>query len=245
MLILKPYIFAKYPEIISGVSTKIGAGRNTPYFFNMSVSVTDDITIVAENRKLFLENLGLTTDKTVFQKQVHGDEISFVNKAGLIGESDAMITNCPGICLAVSIADCVPILIYEPVKKIIAGVHSGWRGTAKRILYKTILKLIDMGGKPENVTAYIGPSISKNIYEVGKEVAELFDKKYVVDKKNKLFLDVAGINLDILLNSGIKKNNIQVSQLCTFALNDILYSYRREGDKSGRSFAVIAMKESF
>lgn len=123
-------------------------------------------------------------------------------------------------------------------------MHSGWRGTEKKILHKTLLKLKDMGCKPENVIAYIGPSISKNIYEVGKDAAGMFDKKYIDEKENKFFLDVAGINLDILLNSGVKKNNIQVSQLCTYAMKDILHSYRREGEKSGRSLAVIAMKES-
>jgi hypothetical protein len=154
-----------------------------------------------------------------------------------------MITDQPGIGLAVNIADCVPVLLFDPVKKIIAGVHSGWRGTEKKILHKTLNKLLDYKSIPENIVAYIGPSISRNIYEVGKEVAELFDKKYIDERENKLFLDVAGINYNILLESGVKKNNIQVSELCTFAMKDILHSYRRDGEKSGRSFALIAMKE--
>lgn len=121
MLIIKPYIFNRYPELIAGISTKVGAERKTPYFFNMSLSVRDDDKIVIENRKLFFESLGLTIDKVAFQKQVHNDKISFVTKAGLIGESDAMITDFPGIGLAVSIADCAPVFLYDPVKKIIAA----------------------------------------------------------------------------------------------------------------------------
>ncbi len=244
MLILKPYIFKKYPEIISGVSTKIGAEKMAPYFFNMSLSVGDDDNIVRENRKLFFENLGLTTENAAYQKQVHGDNISFVTKGGFAGESDAMITDKSGIGLAISIADCVPILLYEPEKKVIAGVHSGWRGTEKKILLKTLKKLEEYGCSLENLVAYVGPYISRNIYEVGKEVADLFEKKYLHKRENKFFLDVAAVNLDILLNSGVKKNNIQVSQLCTYAKKDILHSYRRDGEKSGRSFAVIALKES-
>ncbi|MDO8549401.1 MAG: peptidoglycan editing factor PgeF [Ignavibacteria bacterium] len=244
MLILKPHIFNRYPEILSGVSTKIGAARTAPYFFNMSISVGGDENIVKENRKLFFENLGLTPGNVAYQKQVHGNDISFVTKGGLAGESDSMITDNPGIALAVSIADCVPLLLYDPAKKIIAGVHSGWRGTEKKILLKTLKKLEEFSCSTENIVAYIGPSISKNIYEVGKEVAELFDKKYIEGKGSKFFLDVAGVNLDILLNSGVRKNNIQVSQLCTFAMEDILHSYRRDGERSGRSLAVIAMKDS-
>jgi hypothetical protein len=243
MLILKPHIFNSFPEIISGVSTKIGAERPAPYFFNMSFSVGDAENIVKENRKLFFENLGLTQDNVAYQRQIHSDNISFVTKGGLTGESDAMITDKRGIGLAVGIADCVPVLLYDPVRKIIAGVHSGWRGTEKKILLKTLKKLEECGCIKEDIIAYIGPSISKNIYEVGKEVAELFDEKYIDEKENKLFLDVAGVNFDILLELGVKKNNIQISELCTFAMKDVLHSYRRDGDKSGRSLAIIAMKE--
>lgn len=244
MLILKPHIFNNHPEIISGVSTKIGASRVSPYYFNMSLSVGDDENVVNLNRRLFFEKLGLHFENAAYQRQVHGDKVSYVIVGGQAGESDAMITNKPGIGLAVSIADCVPILLYESDKKFIAGIHSGWRGTEKKILLKTLKKLEELGCRIENISAYIGPSISKNIYEVGKEVAELFDVKYVTKRKHKFFLDVAAVNLDILVNSGVKKDNIQVSQLCTFAMKDILHSYRRDGEKSGRSFAVIAMKES-
>ena len=242
MLILEPYIFKKFPEIISGVSTKIGASRTSPYFFNMSLSVGDEEKVVSENRKLFFEDLGLKNENAAYQKQVHGDNISFVTKGGLAGESDALITDKPGIGLAISIADCVPILLYEPNKKIVAGIHSGWRGTEKKILFKTIIKLKELGCLIENIYAYIGPSISKNIYEVGKEVADRFEEKYLTQKENKFLLDVASVNFDMLLNSDVNKNNIQVSGLCTFGMKDILHSYRRDGEKSGRSFAVIAMR---
>ncbi len=244
MLIVKPYIFNRFPEIISGISTKNGAGRLKPYFFNLSLSVGDDESIVKENRELFFEKLKLIPQNAAYQKQIHGDEVSYIKKVEAPKESDAMFTDKPGIALAVSIADCVPILLYDPVKKVIAGVHSGWRGTQKKILAKTLKDLKEFGCSLENLAAYIGPSISKNIYEVGKEVAGLFDDKYLSKRESKFYLDVAGVNLDILLSSGINKNNIQVSQLCTFAMKDVLYSYRRGGIKSGRSLAVIAIKET-
>jgi len=244
MLILKPYIFKRYAEIICGVSTKIGADRKAPYFFNLSFSVGDDEKLVEENRNLFFENLGIKPVNAVYQKQIHEDNITFVTQGGQVGESDAMITDKQGIGLVISVADCVPILLYDPVKEIIAGVHSGWRGTEKKILLKTLNELKKYGCKTENLIVYIGPSISKNIYEVGKEVAELFDKKYLEQKGKRFLLNVAGVNFDILLDSGVKKNNIQLSSLCTFAMKDVLHSYRRDGNKSGRSYAVIALRNN-
>jgi YfiH family protein len=243
MLVLKPHIFSRYPEVIAGVSTKIGAERSAPSFFNTSFSVGDDKSTVKKNRNLFFKNLGISEESVAYQRQVHEDKISFVTKGGLIGESDAMITNKPGIGLAVSVADCVPVLLYDPVKKIIAVVHSGWRGTEKKILLKTLDRLKEYGCLAENLVAFIGSSISKNVYEVGKEVAELFNKKYIDEREHKFFLDVAGVNLDMLLESGVRKSNIQYSKLCTFAMKDIFHSYRRDGKKSGRSLVLIAMKE--
>ena len=91
----------------------------------------------------------------------------------------------------------------------------------------------------------MGPSISKNVYEVGKEVADLFDKKYLEQKGQKYLLDVSGANLDMLLETGVNKKNIQLSPLCTYAMKDIFHSYRCDGEKSGRSLVVIAIRESY
>lgn len=243
MLFLKPYIFSYYKEIICGFSTKIAAGRTAPFYFNLSFSVGDNKETVAQNRIIFFSSLALKYNNVAYQAQVHGDNVTYVEDGGSAGESDALITDKPGIGLAVSIADCAPIFIYDPVVKIISAVHSGWRGTKEKILFRTISKLKEFGGKAENFVVYVGPSISKNVYEVGSEVAEHFDKKYLNPKGNKYLLDVSGINYDILLQSGVKRNNIQLSKLCTYAMKDILHSYRRDGEKSGRSLGVIAMKE--
>jgi YfiH family protein len=244
MLILKPPVFRKYPEIIFGFSTKIGAERKAPYYFNLSFSVGDNKEIVEENRKLFFNALSLNVENVAYQKQVHGDMISYVTKGGYAGESDALITDKPGIGLAISIADCVPVFIYDFKNKLAAGVHSGWRSSSKNILYKTLVKLNkEFNSLPENLVVYVGPSIKQNNYEVGKEVADLFDKKYVKHQDEKLFLDVTGFNYDVLIDFGVKKENIQQSGLCTFAMDNILYSYRRDGEKSGRSIGVITLRD--
>jgi YfiH family protein len=244
MLIIKPYIFKQFPEIIFGFSTKVGDGEKEPYFFNMSYSVGDNKEIVDDNRKKFFGKLGLNEKMVSYQKQVHGDVIRKVESFGNCGESDALITTQKNLGLAISSADCPAIFIYDSVQKVIAAVHSGWRGTEKKILKKTILQLKENYlSDPSNLVCYIGPSISQKNYEVGEEVASKFDKSFVRVSKNKFYLDLAGANLQMLIDSGVNKNNIQISGLCTFEYENLLHSYRKYGLESGRALGVIAMKE--
>lgn len=243
MYILKPYIFNRYPEIIFGFSTKIGGNRNSTFDFNLSYSVGDDNSIVDYNRQLFLNALGLSTNTVGFQRQIHSDIIKTIDCAGDNGESDALITDKKNLGLAIIFADCTPIFIFDFKKKVIAAVHSGWRGTEQKILFKTLIKLQkDFASNPEDMVVYIGPSISAPNYEVGNEVAEKFDENYVLKKDGKLFLDVSGINYKILLDYGIPQNQIQKSELCTYEFKTLFHSYRRDGNKSGRSLGIIAIK---
>ncbi|PJA98191.1 MAG: peptidoglycan editing factor PgeF [Ignavibacteriales bacterium CG_4_9_14_3_um_filter_30_11] len=244
MLIIKSSIFKKYPEIIFGFSTKLGLQRENPYYFNMSLSVGDDKDIVLENRKSFFNSLDLLSENVALQKQIHGTNITIIEKAGLYDDSDALITTKKGIGLATSSADCVTIFLYDPVNKVIAAVHSGWRGTVKQILTFTLKKLESVyNTSSENLIAFIGPSISQKNYEVGKEVAEQFDKKYLIPKGDKYLLDVSAVNYDILLNYSVKIENIEKSQLCSFEERNLLHSYRRDGKISGRALGVIALRK--
>ena len=245
MIIIKPYIFKRFPEIIFGFSTRIGMNRKAPFYFNLSYNTGDEQNIVDENRKLFFEELGLSENNIAFQKQVHGNEISFVNKNGNCGESDALSTNKKGLGLAITSADCTGIFIYDFKLKIIAAIHSGWRGTAKKIVQKTLLRLKDeFNCKPENLICYLSPSISQQNYEVSKETADQFDSRYYLVQNSKIFLDIKQPSYDMLINFGVKKSNIQLSNLCSFEYNSFLHSYRRDGKNSGRSIGVIAMKEN-
>jgi len=244
MYILKPYIFNKFPEIVFGFSTKISEKAKPPYFFNLSYSVGDDKNIVDKNRSDFFETLGLSINNVGYQRQIHSDIIKTIDCGGDNGESDALITNNKNLGLAVSIADCTPVFVYDFKNRIIAAIHSGWRGTENKIVEKTLVKMMnDFNSKPENLFAYIGPSISQNNYVVGSEVAEKFDKAFAKEKDDKILLDVARLNYKMLLDFGIPKNQIQKSQLCTYEFNNLLHSYRRDGNLSGRSLGVIAIKE--
>ncbi len=244
MLILQPHIFNEFPEIIFGFSTKFGPVTEAPYYFNLSLSVDDDKNRVINNRKSFFSSMGLSAGNAAFQKQVHGDKITVVSKAGNIGESDAMITDKHEVALCISTADCTAVFIYDIKRKIIAAIHSGWRGTQKRITEKTMYKLkTDFGCSPENLFVYLAPSISWINYEVGKEVAGLFDPKYLVKKGDKFLLDVSSANHDMLINEGIPPHQIQISGLCSFEYTELFHSYRRDGKQSGRALGIIAMKE--
>ncbi len=244
MLVLEPYIFKEFPEIIFGFSTKIGPGDNPPYYFNLSLTVDDGKERVINNRKIFFESIGLTLERAAFQKQVHEDTITYVYAPGNIGESDAMITGKTNTALCISTADCTTVFIYDSEKKMIAGIHSGWRGTQRKITAKTLERLkSEYGSNADNLFVYLGPAVSQVNYEVGKEVADLFKTQYVDKRDNRLYLDVSAANYDMILDAGVPPHQVQKSSLCSFEYKELLHSYRRDGKNSGRALGVIALKE--
>lgn len=244
MFIIQPYIFRNYPNITAGVSTTIGLNRKAPYYFNLSLNIEDDKKKVIENRKAFFNRLGFAENEIVFQYQIHSDIITVVDSPGLCGDSDALITSKNKLLLVLTIADCTPVLIYDARNKVIAAVHSGWRGTENQILKKTLIRMNEVyNTRGEDLIVYIGPSVSQINYVVGEEVSNLFDKKYLYQFDGRFFLDVASANYDMLIDFGVKQCNIQKSILCTYQMKDLLHSYRRDGNKSGRSFAVIGMRD--
>ncbi len=244
MKIIKAKIFFQFPEIIFGMSTKFKIDKNDKFQFNMSFSINDESERVKSNRHLFFETLGLSKEDVAYQTQIHSDIIKTAAYGGKVGDSDAIITPRKGIGIAISMADCVGIFIYDKVEKVIAGVHSGWRGTKQEILKKTLLQLqSDFDSSPENLYVYIAPSISQKNYEVGNEVAEQFDEKYVIPTSDKYLLDVSRINYDMLIDFGIPKSQIEHSELCSYD-ESYIHSFRRDKNESGRAFGVIAIKEN-
>jgi hypothetical protein len=245
LVILRPIIFNECPEIVFGFCTKIDNNTNHPYYFNLSLSVKDNKEKVEQNRSKFFDKVGLSYNDVAIQKQIHTDIVRYVDEPGFQGESDAMFTDKNNIGLAITTADCPAIFVFEKIKKIIAAVHSGWRSTEREILHKTLVTLQkEYNCKPEDLIAYIAPSVSQSNYEVGKEVAEKFGNKYLKSNGEKFLLDIAKINYDILIKFGVKQNNVQASSLCTYASKNILHSFRRDGLYSGRSMGVIAMRRT-
>lgn len=237
-------LFKNFPEIVFGFSTKIGGVSPEPYCLNLSSLVGDDLKNVKRNRKIFFDEIGIKEEDVTFQKQIHSTIINYSVRPQHFDGGDAMYTDKKENFLAVGVADCIPIFLYDLQKQVCAAVHAGWRGTHGQLLSLTISELRKKFSiNAANIIAFIGPSISQKHYEIGDEVAELFEEDLKFYKNPKYHLDLKKANYKQLINSGVKKENIEVSELCTFTEKDLLHSYRRDGNKSGRMFGILGMRE--
>lgn len=244
MKIIQPDIFKNYPEIKFGFSTAIGGVSPPPFGMNLSLATNDTKENVLKNRELFFDELGIQLEKVNFQKQIHSDISKCVLSGGFSGECDATYTNTLNIFLTVSVADCLPVFLYDPVKKIIAAIHAGWRGSAEKIVTKTINKLVsDFSIDPSELVVYLGPCISQEYFEVGQEVGDLFRDEVKFSKGEKFHIDLKKENLLQLVESGALEKNIEISSNCTYKENETFHSYRRDRDRSGRMFGVIGIIE--
>jgi YfiH family protein len=244
--IIKPKIFSQFKNLVFGFSTIKGGVSPAPYNLNLGLSVGDEKENVEKNRKLFFSELNIPSDRVNYQKQIHSDIVKKIDEPGFAGECDATFTNRKNIFLTVSVADCVSVFLHEPKHNIVAGIHSGWKGTSLNIVEKAIEKIkSSISSQVSDLTfyAYISPCISQEKFEVDKDVADLFPQEFIKydEKKNKYFPDLRGIVLSQLMRCGVKKENIEASELCTFSESGMLHSYRRDRDKSGRMYGVIGM----
>ncbi len=198
--------------------------------------------------------LNLEKGQVATINQTHSDAV-FVHNAesrasGADEGFDAHITNNIGIALGVVTADCVPVIIVDKAKRVVAAVHAGWRGTAKRIVQKTIKDMADyFGSKPENMVAGIGPAIGQCCYEVDDKVIGPMKKEFgylerfsIKKNENKWHIDLQLINREQLIETGLKLDNINLISLCTSCYPDMFYSYRRDGTGAGRMMAVVMIK---
>jgi len=242
--VIKSKLLSEYPEIVYGMSTKMGGYDNPPYYNNLSYYVGDFRDIVQTNRDEFFDKLGINPNRLAIPQQIQGDNIEVIDEPGTYSDADALITEETNIYLVVSIADCLPVSVYDKSKSVIANIHSGWRGTEKKIVTKTINKMMTkFGCKPENMVVFIGPGINKHNFEVGAEVAELFDKKYVENSGGKFYLDFLSNVKDQIKDIGIPDDNIECFDMCTYDEEEYLHSFRRDKTKSGRMFSIIGMKK--
>lgn len=250
---------SRFSEITHFVSTRKGGVSGGAYAeLNISFTVGDFVRDVSTNRKRLAEALGIQPRRFVFQNQQHSAKVQnadfsdckdFTRHTYSFEGSDALITNRPGICLFVFAADCVPILVVDKENKAIAAVHSGWRGTSKKILKHTLEKMRrEFESKPENIFAGIGPAISLPNYEVGSRVAHAFQQAYgaaadkfiAIPKGKKEHLDLYAANKYLLTEHGVPDSHIEISDHCTFRDKELLFSARRKA-ASGRFGAGIML----
>ncbi len=243
-----------------GFSTCVGGVSPARYqSMNLGFNRGDSYENVIANHKLFAEAVGYDHEKTVLSDQIHETHIAHVTEAyagtgmdgnGGIKGMDGLITDVPGIPLMTFYADCVPLFFYDPVKKVIAAAHSGWRGTVSRIGKLMVDKLVsDNGCKRENILAVIGPSICGDCYEVSEDVADRFAETFpedidnIAEKKSdgKYMLDLWEANRHILLSSGIKKENLETAGICTFHNPELMISHRKTGGIRGSMAGVVVL----
>jgi polyphenol oxidase len=167
-------------------------------------------------------------------KQVHGNDVRVVEQSGQLGQADGLISGTPGLLVGVKTADCLPILLVDPVHRVVSAVHAGWRGTAAEILTKAVeLSTARFGSDPAQMEAAIGPGIGICCFEVGPEVAREFG---AWESEEKTCLDLAKINRAQLERAGIK--TIFESGLCTMCGKGF-YSFRREREQAGRMLSFV------
>ena len=243
-IFIKPRIYGRFSNVVCAVSTRYsGTGDSHPFYFNMSYKVGDKSENVKLNRERLFGALGIEGNKVTYQHQTHSVKHNYVNEPSFFKDSDALYTDLPGNYLAVSVADCVPVFLFEPVKKIISAVHSGWRGTHAKILTETIQTLKKRFNiNFEEVIAYIGPCISKNNFEVSRDVFDLFRDEVKEIRDGKYYVDLRNDNYLQLKELGLKPENIEVSEYCSYGDSALFHSYRRDRENSGRMLGLIGLK---
>lgn len=241
-----PAIFQNHPTVIAAQSTRLGGHSTAPYdTLNLGLNTDDAIHLVQKNRTLFFESLGFENKDVAHSHQVHGDKVYVVSKAVALQGYDALVTNKVGILLSVSIADCVPILVYDPIKRAIAAIHSGWKGTTQSITTATIKTMNQcFGTAAKDCLVYIGTSICAKTFEVDNDVARHFDNPYKHwdEDRKKFLIDLRRHNHDQLTSLGVLAENIETSTMSTVLHNNRYFSYRKERGKTGRMLAVIGLK---
>ncbi len=240
-------------NIISATSFRTGGVSRTPHnSLNLALHTKDEKNNVLKNREIFFSALNIDYRNIITLKQIHSNRIFHVGKkergrGGLeydesFSEGDGLLTADFDTPLVIFTADCLPIFFYEKNKKIIGLAHAGWKGSALNIVGNMIDEIIHLGGRQDNILVGIGPGIESKCYEVGREFYFEFNKKYIEIKNEKYYLDITMVNYDNLIKSGVKKDNIFLSDMCTFCNSNYFFSYRRDGE-TGRMASVIMLKK--
>ncbi|GAB5045754.1 peptidoglycan editing factor PgeF [Thermodesulfovibrio sp. TK110] len=215
-----------YPEIFRGLQIEAFFTKKIENFEDFKNSLPFKLYIPVQRHTDFVVNLNALTEPSV---------------------ADAVITDQKNLFIGIKTADCLPALIFDPEEKVIAAVHAGWRGTAKGILRKTILKMNEIYGcEPKNLLIAFGPYIKGCCYEVGEEVIEALRKEipeenYIFRVNRKKHVDIGIANCFQAISAGVKKENIWISEDCTYCKNIEYASYRFHGKKAARQYGVIGM----
>lgn len=247
-------------KLVYGYNTRHG-GVSTGIYESMDLSMNmgDDPELVRQNYEIWCGGMGIDTHDTVMVNQTHTNKVIRVDESnrgqGLYSERiygvDAMVTNCKGLALVTSHADCVPVYIYDPVNEAIGLAHAGWRGTVGQIVRNTVeMMTSEFGSNPADMYAMIGPCISIKHFECDRDVIDAIDAMdidcssmyYYIEAKNKYHASLSGINKLVLEASGISEDRIDMCDTCTYERADLYFSHRRQGRNRGGQAAILSMR---
>lgn len=241
--------------------------------FNVNAYCGDSPEHVETNRQLLANEIGVDADRIIMPHQTHGIETRIISREFLtlpqtvrqmlLDGVDAVMTDVEGLCIGVSTADCIPVLLYDAEHRAAAAVHAGWRGTLARIVHKAVMEMgLAYRTDPKKLKAVIGPGISLKNFEVGDEVYDAFqqaafDMESIAEeqiKRNpdaddpakrfekKWHINLPLANKQTLLHLGLDEKNIFSTDICTFDNVDTYFSARRLGTESGRIYTGILIK---
>lgn len=211
--------------------------------FKALISNRDQDYAIVENRKCFVDDLGLKKSQLVIPQQVHSNEVANVSSPCTLPDTDGVIAQEKDVVLSIQVADCIPLFLLNTATHTFGLIHSGWRGTQLNIGPDALAQLVH--GQPEAVRAVIGPSIGQCCFEVGPEVADVFDSsRSIPGNGDRHMLDLKSVVKDQLIEAGLENNHIIVDDQCTFCEKEKYFSYRRDGDQAGRMVAIAGWAET-
>lgn len=255
--------------VVAFSSTRHGGYSQGHYAaFNINNYCGDDPAAIQKNREALCHLLGIDTRQLLMPHQVHLTRIAKVDAQLLalndaqrqeaLEGTDAVMTDVEGVCIGVSTADCIPLLLFDGRRRVACAVHAGWRGTVQRIAEKAVAAMTACyGSQPSDVVAQIGPGISLKSFEVGQEVYDAFAAEGFCmeeisrlmpssqgnENEEKWHIDLPACNRLQLLEAGLQNEQIHTLPVCTYEQHADYFSARRLGINSGRIFTGIMLKE--
>ncbi len=239
----------RLPGVTQAVYTRHGGLSQEPWAsLNLGGTVGDDPSLVKGNLEILLRSLDCRPEQLVQVRQIHSANVIVAKKTmDAIHQGDAIISDTPGLLLLMRFADCVPILLVDPVINAVGIAHAGWQGTVKQVSFHTVRAMeTNFGTNPSDLFAAIGPSIGPDHYTVGADVVDRFKNVYADKSDEILIKDDDGVKLNLwkankisLVRAGVR--NVEISGICTGCNTGDWYSHREENGKTGRFAAVIGL----
>jgi len=243
---------ALHDEVFHGIFTRLGGVSSSPYdSLNVGHFIGDDHQAVEANHALICRALGISRGDVATAHQVHGSRVALVgpeDRGRVIPATDALVTDTPGVALMLRLADCLPVLLYDPVRRAIGLAHAGWKGTIDGIAMKTVSAMMEAyGSHPADIMAGLGPCIGPCCYRVGTKVIELVKANFNHWQEllrpqgdSSFHFDLWEANRSQLVELGVEE--IAVIQLCTACRTNEFFSHRAEGGRTGRFAVVLRMR---